>query len=421
MKTNIKQMYVAIELVDSQVKILVSEYFNTRFNIVKLHKANLSGLLNHQIINKPAALKSIQDALVETSEKLGARIEKCVLVIPPYKFKRMPLKVNVNTVDGSLRKEDISRAVSNALKINVDHDLIVVDVAIIKYTVNGIASRRFPEDEICDEVLVDIDLLLADKQTTFDYVTLLEESGIKVIDICLSSYAIAKEAALLEQGLSHNLILLNIGKEETELSLISKGKLVTTEILNEGFDALTKVLFDKYHLPETVINRLLKYNVSYKNDYLDDVIYAWKSDEKSYSLTARNISDDISSKLNNYVDKIIEMSNPIIEKGSSQFILTGEGAEMKALNELLNEKSGVDVRTYYPDTIGIREASLSALFGAIVAYRDKVILEEIDVNCVDLLEYDSIVDRRKIDVEGDTITSRIKNLFKQYRNKEESQ
>ena len=239
MKTNIKQMYVAIELVDSQVKILVSEYFNTRFNIVKLHKANLSGLLNHQIINKPAALKSIQDALVETSEKLGARIEKCVLVIPPYKFKRMPLKVNVNTVDGSLRKEDISRAVNNALKINVDHDLIVVDVAIIKYTVNGIASRRFPEDEICDEVLVDIDLLLADKQTTFDYVTLLEESGIKVVDICLSSYAIAKEAALLEQGLSHNLILLNIGKEETELSLISKGKLVTTEILNEGFDALT--------------------------------------------------------------------------------------------------------------------------------------------------------------------------------------
>ena len=421
MKTNIKQMYVAIELVDSQVKILVSEYFNTRFNIVKLHKANLSGLLNHQIINKPAALKSIQDALVETSEKLGARIEKCVLVIPPYKFKRMPLKVNVNTVDGSLRKEDISRAVNNALKINVDHDLIVVDVAIIKYTVNGIASRRFPEDEICDEVLVDIDLLLADKQTTFDYVTLLEESGIKVVDICLSSYAIAKEAALLEQGLSHNLILLNIGKEETELSLISKGKLVTTEILNEGFDALTKVLFDKYHLPETVINRLLKYNVSYKNDYLDDVIYAWKSDEKSYSLTARNISDDISSKLNSYVDKIIEMSNPIIEKGSSQFILTGEGAEMRALSDLLKEKSGVEVRTYYPDTIGIREASLSALFGAIVAYRDKVILEEIDVNCVDLLEYDSIVDRRKIDVEGDTITSRIKNLFKQYRNKEESQ
>lgn len=421
MKTNIKQMYVAIELVDSQVKILVSEYFNTRFNIVKLHKANLSGLLNHQIINKPAALKSIQDALVETSEKLGARIEKCVLVIPPYKFKRMPLKVNVNTVDGSLRKEDISRAVNNALKINVDHDLIVVDVAIIKYTVNGIASRRFPEDEICDEVLVDIDLLLADKQTTFDYVTLLEESGIKVVDICLSSYAIAKEAALLEQGLSHNLILLNIGKEETELSLISKGKLVTTEILNEGFDALTKVLFDKYHLPETVINRLLKYNVSYKNDYLDDVIYAWKSDEKSYSLTARNISDDISSKLNSYVDKIIEMSNPIIEKGSSQFILTGEGAEMRALSDLLKEKSGVEVRTYYPDTIGIREASLSALFGAIVAYRDKVILEEIEVNCVDLLEYDSIVDRRKIDVEGDTITSRIKNLFKQYRNKEESQ
>lgn len=420
MKTKIKQMYVSIELVDSQVKILINEYFNTRFNVVKVLKSNLSGMNNHHITDRGAALKSIQEALSEAGDKLGARIEKCILIVPPYKFKRMPLKVNINTADGSLKKEDVVRAVNNALKIKVDNNLIIVDVAIIKYTINGITTRRFPENEICDEVLVDIDLLLADKETTYSFVSLLEESGIRVLDVCLNSYAIAKEAALLEQGLSHNLILLNIGREETELSLISKGKLITTEIINEGFNNLINVLFEKYRLPETVINRLLKYNVSYKGDYLDDVVYAWKSDNKSYSLTSENISNDIKVTLNNYVDKIIEMSMPIIESGNTQFVLTGEGAEMKALSNLIKEKSNVDVRTYYPDTIGIRESSLSALFGASVAYHDKVVLENIDVNCVDLMEYESIVDRRKIDVEGDTITSRIKNLFKQYRNKEES-
>lgn len=420
MKTNIKQMYASVELTDKLVKILICEYFNTRFNVVKVIKSPLEGINNFEVTNKVAAIKSIHNAFVEAGDKLGAKLEKSILVIPPYKFKRIPLKVNVNTENGILKKADIIKAVNNALKVTIDRDKTVIDTVIVKYSINGISTRRFPENEICDEVVVDIDLLCADKEMTYSYVSLLEECGITVIDVCLSSYAIAKEAALLEQAFGNNLILLNIEKEKTDLSLISKGKLISSEIIYEGMDNLANVFLDKYHLPINIIYKLLKYNVSYSGDYLDDVVHAWKSDDKSYSLTTRNISDDIKEPLNNYLDKIVDMCSPIIESGETNIVVTGDGADMSALCDLLKEKTNCDIKAYYPDTIGIRESSLSALFGSCVAYRDKVVLEDLNVNCVDLLEYDSIVDRRKIDVEGDTITSRIKNLFKQYRNKEES-
>ena len=47
-------------------------------------------------------------------------------------------------------------------------------------------------------------------------------------------------------------------------------------------------------------------------------------------------------------------------------------------------------------------------------YTVKVLLNNLDVNCIDLLTYDSLIDRRQLDSEGETITSKIRNLFKQY-------
>jgi hypothetical protein len=47
-------------------------------------------------------------------------------------------------------------------------------------------------------------------------------------------------------------------------------------------------------------------------------------------------------------------------------------------------------------------------------YRDKVLLNDINVNCIDLLRYDALIDHKELDSEGETITTKIKNLFKQY-------
>ncbi len=415
-----KQIYVSLELTDREVKILVGEYFNTRFNIIKCTKTPVEGMNEFKILDKEAVKNSVKEALSKTGKVLGADIEKVLLVLPSYNFARVPLKVNVIPNNGTIAKEDVVRAVGNSLKANVPSNQTVVDTVLVKYTVNGISTRRLPENEACDEFTVDIDLLCADKEMVYSYVMLMEECGLEVLDVCLNSYAICKEGALLEQALGQNLLLLNISKPMTYLTLLSKGKLVSNEIIFEGLNGLITPLISKYRLSEDVILRLLKYNVNYKADYPDDVIYAWRKNDKSYSLTTRSLSEEVRGDLDSLVDKLLSMSKPILEKGNTNIVVTGEGAEMEALIQRLKDESGVEVKAYYPDTIGVRESSLTALYGAFIVYHEKVLLRNINVNCIDLLAYDSIVDHRKIDVEGETLTSRIKNLFKQYKSKEDT-
>ena len=87
---------------------------------------------------------------------------------------------------------------------------------------------------------------------------------------------------------------------------------------------------------------------------------------------------------------------------------------MKALADVIKIKAECDVKTYYPDTIGVRDPSFTALYGTFFIYRDKVLMNNLSVNCIDLLKYDSMIDQKELDSEGATITTKIKNLFKQY-------
>ena len=413
MGNNIKQIYAALELCESEIKILVGEYYNTRFNIIRADKYSTNAISDFKIVNKEELISDIKSALKQSSDKIGSDLEQVLLVLPAYNFKRFPLKSKVVIDDGVVKKEDIARAISNSLRSKVDSDVMVVNPMIVKYIVNGIATRRLPENESCSEVIVDIDLLCADIDVCYEYVSALEASGIKVLDIVLNTYAIAKEAALFEESLSKSIIILDINRSCTYLSLLSKGKLVSTEIVFDGLNSLINKVYRTYNMPYNDIAKLVKYSVNYESEYPDDVIYAWTSQGQTSTITTRMLNEAVAKPLDTLSEKLVTMCKPIIESGAF-IIITSEGEQMEALSDVIREKANCDVRTYYPDTIGVRDPSFTALYGAFFVYRDKVIMNNLSVSCIDLLKYDSLIDQKQLDSEGETITTKIKNLFRQY-------
>ncbi len=413
MSNNIKQIYAAIELCENEIRILVGEYFNTRFNIIRCDKYTTKAISDFKILNKEGLVNDIKDSVAKTSQKIGADLEKVLLILPAYNFKRFPLRSKVVIDSGVVRKEDIARAISNSLQSNVDKDVMVVNPMTVKYTVNGISSRRLPEKEVCNEVIVDIDLLCADIGVCYDYVSAVEESGLQVLDIILNTYAIAKEASLFEESLNKSIIVLDIHRSCTYLSLLSKGKLVSTEIVFDGLNSLINKVYRTYSIPYNDIAKLVKYCVNYECEYPEDIIYAWSDQNGTNTITTSMLNATMDKPLNDLCDKLVTMCKPIIDTGAS-IVITGEGQQMSALSKRMIEKAGCDVRSYYPDTIGVRDPSFTALYGSFFVYRDKVNMYDLDVSCIDLLKYDSIIDQKKLDTEGETITTKIRNLFKQY-------
>lgn len=418
MGNNIKQIYVAMELCENEIKLLVGEYFNTRFNIIRSDKYYTNSISDFGINNKEELSSDIRKALDETSQKILTDIEKVILVLPAYNFKRYPLKSKVVTENGIITKKDIARAVSNSLKTKVDSNVLVANSTIVKYNVNGISTRRLPENERADEVYVDIDLLCADIELAYDYVSAVENAGVKVLDITLNNYAIAREASLFEESLNKNVIILDVNRTCTYLTLLSKGRLVSTEIVFDGLNSMINRLYRTYNMPYNDIAKLVKYSTDFNSEYPDDTVYAWTDQGVTKTINTRMLNQCIDEPLDILCEKLVSMCKPIIEDGALM-ILTGEGCQMAALLERLKEKTLTKVKTYYPDTIGVRDPAMTALYGAFFVYRDKVLLNDLNVNCVDLIKYENAIDQKKFESEGETITTKIKNLFKQYMEKGE--
>lgn len=418
MSRSIKQIYVALELSENDLKILVAEYFNTRFNILKIERRQTNAISDFKIIDKDLLIDDIKKLVNDCSNKLGAKIEQCILVLPAYNFKRLPLRSTVITDNGIVSKKDIARAITNSLKAKVDFDVMVVNPIITKYTINGISTRRMPEKEVCDEMIVDIDLLCADKDMAFDYVSVVEAAGLKVLDITLNTYSIGKESSIFEESLKQNVICLDIEKTCTYLSLFSKGKLVSTEVLFEGLNSIISQVKLRYDVPENDIAKLIKYDVNYNGEHLDDIVYAYNVNGETRSITKRELNDIALRPIENMVEKLVTMCKPILEQKAMLFV-TGEGLQMYALIKKIKDVTMCEFKAYYPDTIGVRDSSLTALYGSLVGYKQKVDLSDLNVSCIDLLEYDSHIEKKDIDTEGETITTKIKNLFKQYVEREE--
>ena len=95
MGNHIKQIYVSLQLCENEIKILVGEYFNTRFNIIRSEKYPISSISDFKITNREELVRDIRNAINDCSDKIGSQIEQVILVLPAYNFKRYPLHSTV--------------------------------------------------------------------------------------------------------------------------------------------------------------------------------------------------------------------------------------------------------------------------------------------------------------------------------------
>lgn len=414
-----KQIFAALEIADGEIRLVVGEFFNTRFNVIKVERVLTSGVEGVEIVNKDAVISSIRKAVDNASKLIGAKIERVLLCIPSVGMKRYPLKITV-AVDSIVQLADVSRAVRKAMDTKLGVDDALINVVCVKYTCNGITTRRIPINEKCDSLTVDIDLLCADKDIAFEYVGIVENCGLEILDISLDIFATAKEAALFEQTVDQNIIVLKVERNITTLGLFSKGKLISTEIMYKGLGLFISEVCDKTDLPTNVSSRLIKYNCNlYNKNHLNSPVYIWAQDGKTNTLSETDLYNLIIDKVNTWVDDLSLMCKEIIEASNVTVVITGEGAEMQGLKDLIKDKLNVDVKNYFPETLGVRNGSLSSVLGLFYSFKDQLAITCNKKISVDLFQFNSSVEIEKIKQDDESFTSKLKGMLFEAKKRED--
>lgn len=416
-----KQIFASVEISDHEVRLVVGEFFNTRFNIIKVERIPCFGLTYNKVLNPDEITNALKSAASSAKRTIGADIKKVLLSIPSYRTKKFSTRVNVDVdgIDGAITIQDVRKAIKKAQSLNIPKEYALIQTVCVKYIVNGIATRRIPLGEKCSQLSVDVDLLCADRKLSYELVGCVEQAGLQVLDIFPEIYAVAKEAALLEQSVEKQVVVLKLERESTTLGLLRKGKLQTCAVMPMGIGGFVSNAVETYGIKTNDAAELVKYSVRFNQKvYTDNPVHIWSENGTTRTITEKQFMESISSNVEMWLDAIEKTCVPILQAGATTVIITGEGGETEGLCELLENRLSCKTRCYIPDTLGGRNAGLTSTLGLFYAYQDKLPISGYIDDSLDMDAFTKSVSYREKKQEvqpqsskEDTLTSKLKGLF----------
>lgn len=419
-----KQIFASVEVSDHEVRLVVGEFFNTRFNIIKVERIPCFGLTYNKVLNPDEITNAIKAAASSAKRTVGADIQKVLLSIPSFRTKKFSVRATVDVTgeDGMISAQDVRNAIKKSQNLNIPKEYALVQSVPVKYIVNGIATRRIPLGEKCPQLSVDVDLLCADRKLTYELVGCVEAAGLQVLDIFPEIYAVAKEAALMEQSVDKQIVILKIERESTTLGLLRKGRLATCAVMPMGIGGFVSGAVDSYGIKTADAAELVKYSVRFNQKvYTDNPVHIWSEAGATKTITEKQFMEAITPNVEAWLSAIEKTCVPILQAGQTTVIITGEGGETEGLSEMIEQRLYCKTKCYIPDTLGGRNAGLTSTLGLFYAYQDKLPISGGAQDSLDMEAFIKSVSYREKkqdlqpketkDKNEDTLTSKLKGLF----------
>ncbi len=412
-----KQIFAAVEAADHEIRLVVGEFFNTRFNIIKVERVPMNGVTYDKVTDPELVTKAVRKAADDAKRMIGAEIRSVVLAIPAYKMKRYSAKVTVDVegINSEVTIQDVRNAIRKAQQTDIGREYALVQTVCVKYIVNGISTRRIPLGEKCSQLTVDIDLLCADRQLSYDLVGCVENAGLSVTDIFLDVFAVGKEAALFEQSVNRQVIILKVEREATTLGLLRKGRLTTAAVLPIGIGTIAGLVTDKYGISTDMAVELMKYSARLDQEKCStNPVHIWSQDNETRTINEQELVDCVAPGVQAWLKAILKTCVPILQAGETTVIITGEGGETEGLDRLLQKQLGVETKCYIPQTLGGRNAGLTACLGLFYAYQDKLPVSGLTEDSLDMDAFSRAVSFREKKPDGnreDTLTNKLRGIF----------
>lgn len=389
-----KKVYAAMELADREVRLVVSEVFDGRNNILRVEKVPCSGLVNAHIEDEAAVVKAIQQAVKQAQAALGYRIERVLLAIPGQDVQRSTQKVRVSIEDGTrnIRLFHVQQGLNRAIQKRVSDENELINVNQILYTVEGETSPKLPVGKETDSFDMEVDLLYASKELLYSYVKAIELANLEVLDICLDIYALAQETAALSKSEDQPVILLDLEADHTTLALLMYGKIQHTVWMEQGFSSFIKDMQQKYALSDETAARLLQNIFSADlEENTDSIIYIEQQEDRRVEITARELAESVLPHIRRWIAEINAASSPIVSGGSARYILAGQGSNIPVLREM--EKAfNAPASVYRVTSIGARDGAYGVPLGLSYAFEARNAIQKEDKTSVNNNELEESIE-----------------------------
>jgi len=329
-----------------------------KIEVLGTGKAKSLGVHRGVVNNITQTIQSIQQAVDEAESASGEKIKEVVVGIAGQHIRSLHHSdyITRSNSEQVIDGDDIERLINQVYKLVMLPGEEIIHVLPQDFKVDGQAEIKTPIGMYGGRLEANFHVVVGQVSSIRNIGRCIKSAGLELASITLEPLASA-DAVLSQEEKEAGVALIDIGGGTTDLAIFKDGIIRHTAVISFGGGVITEDIKEGCSIIEKQAELLkTKFGSAWPGENKDNEIVSIPGlrgrDPKE--ITLKNLSKIIHARVVEIVEQVfLEIKNYGHEESKKKLIagivLTGGGAQLKHIKQLVEYITGMDTRIGYPN------------------------------------------------------------------------
>jgi cell division protein FtsA len=353
---NNSPIIVGLDIGTTKISVMVGrkDQFG-KLEILGMGKAISGGVLRGIVANIDKTVESIKLAVEEAEQKSGAEIDEVYIGIAGQHIKSLQHRGEMvrDDIENEITIDDMEKLRQNMFKLVTVPGEEVIHVIPQEYTVDGEDGIQNPKGMAGIKLEANFHIITAQVAAVRNIIRCIKKAGLNARELILEPFASAI-ATLDSDELNEGVALVDIGGGTTDVAIFLEGIIRHTAVIPFGGNIITKDIKTGLSILEKQAELLkVKFGSAMHTSDQDNVMVSIPGlrGREPKEISTKNLAEIIGARMKEIIDLVyheIKVSG-FENKLMTGIVLTGGGAQLRALPQLVSYITGKDVRVGLPN------------------------------------------------------------------------
>jgi cell division protein FtsA len=354
---NKKEQYVAaIDIGTTKIVAIVGKKNeNGRIEILGLSKALSKGVKRGVVLNIEETVTAIQTTVEDVQKRSGILFSEVFVGIAGQHIKSMKNRGYImrEAYDDEIKKEEVFRLIEDMHKIHIDIGEEIIHVIPQNFIVDNETGIKNPIG-ICGRRLeANFHIVIGQVAAAKNIEKCIRKANLTVKDMILEPLA-SSDAVLTEDEKEAGVVLVDIGGGTTDVAVYYDNIIRHTAVIPFGGNVVTKDIKEGCAILQRHAEQLkIQYGSALGDIAPEDKVVSIPgiSGREPKEISFKSLAYIIQSRMEEIIDAVnFEIQNSgYADKLAAGVVITGGGAMLKHLPQLMKFKTAMDVRIGLPN------------------------------------------------------------------------
>ena len=351
-----KEEYVAaVDIGTTKIVAMIGKRDQAgKVEVIAMSKTESLGVRRGMVLNVEETSRNIEKAMSDVMQKTDMSFSEVFVGIAAQHIRCIKSRHFIDRVDAEvlISEDDVKRLHEEVSHMAVDPRDQIVCIIPQHYMVDGEPDIRNPVGMTGKRFEANFNIVLCQKNSATNITRCMQRLNINVSRLLLEPLA-SSDAVLTDEEREAGVVLVDIGGGTTDIAVFLDGELKHAAVIPFGGFAVTKDIKEGCGILQKQAESLkIKYGSAFSSTADENKVVVINGiggrDQKEISFRA--LARIIQARMEEIIDEVMfEIENSgVYDRLHAGIVLTGGGALLKDLPQLVRFRTGLDVKVSSP-------------------------------------------------------------------------